>query len=94
MGKSINEAYNLLEKMTSNSYQWLYQRMVPRKVIGVLDIDSLTSLVTQVHLLSKKFDAFEVNVMQSPTVTCDFGGDNHANSQCLEIAHNVVNFNQ
>ena len=57
-------------------------------------VDAFTSLAVHVNLLSKKFDAFGVNVMQSPMVTFDFCGDNHANGQCLEIAQYVGNFHR
>ena len=33
-GKEHHEAYELLEEMASNSYQWQSDRAMPRKVVG------------------------------------------------------------
>jgi len=34
MGKERDEAYDLLEEMASNSYQWQSDRVMPRKTAG------------------------------------------------------------
>ena len=44
MGNSIEATYELLEEMASNIYQWLARRNMPKKTIGVHEIDILTTL--------------------------------------------------
>lgn len=63
MGKSIDEAYDLLEEMTSNSHQWPSERLIPKRTASVHEGDAVTALTTQVVALSKKFDTLGVNVI-------------------------------
>lgn len=35
MGKTPKAAYELLEEMTSNNYQWSSERLIARRAIGV-----------------------------------------------------------
>ena len=44
MSKTHEAAYELLEELASNNYQWPTERTMPRKTAGVLEIDSITSL--------------------------------------------------
>ncbi|XP_052177591.1 uncharacterized protein LOC127791654 [Diospyros lotus] len=48
MGKEIDEAYNLLDEMANNSYQWSSERSMPRRTTGVHEIDVMTSLNAKV----------------------------------------------
>ncbi|EOY26830.1 Uncharacterized protein TCM_028782 [Theobroma cacao] len=61
MGKSIDEAYDLLEEMTFSIYQWPFERLVLRKVASVHELDSIIALTAQVAGLSKKFDILGVH---------------------------------
>ena len=58
MGKLIDEAYDLLEEMASNSYRWPLERLMPKRTAGVHELDAITALTTQVAVLSKKFDTW------------------------------------
>ena len=40
MGKERDEAYELLEEMASNSYQWQSKRVTPKTAAGVHEIDT------------------------------------------------------
>jgi hypothetical protein len=40
--------------MANNSYQWLNERTMPRKVAGIYEVDPLTSIATQVSSLSNQ----------------------------------------
>ena len=65
MGKGRDEAYTLLEEMTSNSYQWQSDRAMPRKAAGVHEIDTISTIHAQLALLTKKLDATNVSAIQA-----------------------------
>ncbi|XP_062089545.1 uncharacterized protein LOC133796079 [Humulus lupulus] len=53
LAKSYNEAYEILERISNNNYQWPTTRApTGRKVVGVHEVDALTSLATQVSSMS------------------------------------------
>ncbi|XP_060972542.1 uncharacterized protein LOC115710785 [Cannabis sativa] len=48
LSKSYNEAFEILERIASNNYQWSTNRApTSRKVAGVLEVDALTALTAQ-----------------------------------------------
>ena len=49
--KSPDQAYDLLEQMTINSYQWPSERSGVKKQAGIYAIDPITSLTAQVSAL-------------------------------------------
>ena len=53
MSKTHEAAYELLEELASNNYQWPIERATPRKTAGVLELDSITSLAAQMATLSQ-----------------------------------------
>ena len=53
MGKSLDDAYNLLEEMAANAYQWPSERNISKKALGVHELDILTTLSSQVASISK-----------------------------------------
>ena len=65
MGKERDEAYELLEEMASNSYQWQSDRAMPRKATRVHDIDAFTAIYAQLALLTKKLNATNVSAIQT-----------------------------
>lgn len=52
MSKYQDDAYNMLEEMSINNYQWLSERILPKKVAGLHEIKTITTLTTQVHTLT------------------------------------------
>ncbi|XP_062087035.1 uncharacterized protein LOC133793767 [Humulus lupulus] len=54
MSKSTNEAYDLLEEMAMNNYQWPSERETTKKVAGVHEMDAISMLSTQVATLTKQ----------------------------------------
>lgn len=53
LSKSFNEAYEIIEKIASNSYQREpNQAAIGCKVAGVHEVDALTSLAAQVSSMS------------------------------------------
>ncbi|XP_073294485.1 uncharacterized protein [Primulina huaijiensis] len=55
--KSPDQAYDLLEQMTINSYQWPSERSGVKKTAGVYAIDPITSLTAQVSALTTQIAA-------------------------------------
>ncbi|KAF7802402.1 uncharacterized protein G2W53_041513 [Senna tora] len=54
MSKPVYAAYTLLEKMSSNNYQWHSDRHVHARVAGVQDSDMFASLSSQIVVLTKE----------------------------------------
>jgi hypothetical protein len=46
MSKSQDDAYNLLEEMAMNNYQWSNKRNTPKKTDGMHEIDAIIALTT------------------------------------------------
>ncbi|GMN60160.1 hypothetical protein TIFTF001_029262 [Ficus carica] len=53
MGKTQNEAYDLLDEMAANAYQWPVERVAPKKAYGVHEVDPIIALTAQVATLTK-----------------------------------------
>ena len=64
MGKTIDEAHQLLEEMAANNYQWPSERSSQKKVVGVYELDAITALTAQVTTLTKQLGSMKVNVIQ------------------------------
>ena len=56
MAKHHTAGYELVETMAANNYQWPNDRQAPRKVAGVYEVDSFTSLAAQVAALTRRLD--------------------------------------
>ncbi|XP_017609371.1 uncharacterized protein LOC108455302 [Gossypium arboreum] len=66
LSRSYNEAYKIIERIASNNYQWPTNREISkRRVVGVHEVDALTSLSTQNKLPPKLKD------LGSFTVPCN-----------------------
>ena len=57
MRKTLEDAYNLLETMASNNYQWHSERIVSKKVAGLQEVDSWNLLNAKIDMLTKKLEA-------------------------------------
>ncbi|XP_075500024.1 uncharacterized protein LOC142538597 [Primulina tabacum] len=55
--KSPEQAYDLLEQMTINSYQWPSERSGVKRAVGVYAVDPITSLTAQVSALTTQLAA-------------------------------------
>lgn len=82
MGETPEEAYELLDEMASNNYQWSLDRMAPKRATGVDKINVFSVLAAQVVNLSNQLGNMNVNVIQSTNVICDFCAGNHASIDC------------
>ena len=73
MSKTEEEAYNLIEEMALNNYQWSSERGQSKRVGGTYGIDTLTLLIAKLDAMTQKLDKVNVNVVNScvPSPSCD-----------------------
>ncbi|XP_062104720.1 uncharacterized protein LOC133816003 [Humulus lupulus] len=85
MSKSANEAYDLLEEMAMNNYQWPSKRETTKKVAGVHELDAISMLSAQVATLTKQLQQNNIQA-QAPVmqmqIMCDLCGGPHLFEQC------------
>ncbi|XP_038976409.1 uncharacterized protein LOC113461320 [Phoenix dactylifera] len=94
MSKSTEEAYELLEEMASNNYQWSNERCMPKKVPGMYDVDGINMLNAKVDSLVKMFGKLgNVNSVSSPVLSCDCCGGAHMSSDYMQVQF-VSNYNR
>ncbi|XP_062085656.1 uncharacterized protein LOC133791756 [Humulus lupulus] len=87
MRKSANEAYELLEEMATNNYQWPSERAGNNnKVVGVHELDAITALTAQVASLTKQLqqNTMSAQVVQAQ-VMCELCGGSHSFDQCQAV---------
>ena len=90
MGKNEVEAYQILENIALNDYQWTIERAELKKPAGVFDLDMFTNLSAQVSTLSKQLQASQqigsqvsVNKVEESPPTSEQCHGLHPTSQCL-----------
>ncbi|XP_062118910.1 uncharacterized protein LOC133832607 [Humulus lupulus] len=83
MSKSANEAYDLLEEMAMNNYQWPIERENTKNVAGMIELDVISMLTTQVASLAKQLQQnnFTAQAMQLQSV-CEICGMAHPPNKC------------
>ncbi|XP_073307190.1 uncharacterized protein [Primulina huaijiensis] len=87
--KSPAQAYDLLEQMTINSYQWPSERSGVKRTAGVYAVDPITSLTAQVSALTTQIAAMNkvsTSETESPSVVVE-------ESQILEEVQYINNKN-
>ena len=60
MSKSANEAYQLLENMALNNFQWSSERVRHKRPSGVHELDVFDNLKVQVSLLTKQLQSTQL----------------------------------
>ena len=85
--KSYNEAYEILERMSNNNYQWPTERVATgRRVAGVHEVDAVTALTAQVSSLSNILKSMNMaagaNSVQAVEVVCVYCGEGHSFENC------------
>jgi len=65
MNKIEDEAFNLIEDMALNNFQWSTERWQPKWVRGKLEVDALTLLSAKVDAMTQRLDCMNVNVVNS-----------------------------
>ena len=81
LSKSYNEAYEILERITNNNYQWPSSRQVAvRGTVGVHNADALTALSAPVASLTNMVKAMTTapaTVNQISNVSCVYCGEGY-----------------
>ncbi|XP_052203104.1 uncharacterized protein LOC127808573 [Diospyros lotus] len=104
MRKTPDEAYELLDEMASNSYQWQADRLPMRRPTIGHEVSNISSLSAQVAALNAKLDNLCNPSMPTRSITCDLcGAVGHSSVECqmgntfanvLESANFVGNFHR
>ena len=81
MRKTSKNAYQLLEEMTLNAYQWQSKRPIKR-IQRINNIDTISALSTKIEVFSKKMDNLNASAMLVQAFTCNLYEGAHANIYC------------
>jgi len=65
MNMTEDEAYNLIEEIVLNNFQWPTEQGQPKRVGGKLEVDALTLLSAKVDALTQRLDCMNVNAINS-----------------------------
>ncbi|KAA3472763.1 gag-asp_proteas domain-containing protein [Gossypium australe] len=71
--KTPEAAYEFIEEMSLNNYQWQVTRTKLTKSAGAFNIDTLTMLSTQMDMMNKKLDSL-CSSQVHPVIRCDSSG--------------------
>ena len=84
MSRTEDEAYNLIEEMVLNNYQWSSEHGQPKRVGGKYDTDALTLLTTKIDAMTQKLDKLNINAVNScaPSPSC---------GRCGSLGHVIEN---
>jgi len=76
MNTMEDEAYNLIEEMALNNYQWSNERSHPKRVRGKLELDAISMLSAKVDARAQRLEQLNVNSISSstPSPSCEIGG--------------------
>ena len=91
MAKNYDDAYDLLETMAANNYQWPTSRLNQQKVSGKIEVDAITALAAQVSAMSKKIDSMAEGKVQQVEFVCELCAGAHSMDKCA-INPEAVNF--
>ena len=103
MKKTMDQAYEILEDIATNTNQWPRDRSAPRKYVEGADTEVLSSLVNHVAQLTKQLQKQQgyVNAIQNKLwEICESCGGQHSTMDCqskqmtLEQAQYVNQQNQ
>jgi len=95
--KTKDVAYNLIEEMTLNNYQWSNEHGQPKRVGGKFDVDSLTLLTANIDGMTQRLDRLNVTAMNScaPYPTYDrCGSYDHVTVNCQVGNHFAPSTNE
>ena len=76
MGKSIEATMEILEEIAINTYQWPSKCNIPKKTLGVHELDVLTNLSSQMDTLFKQMSSLttQANMIRTLVEMCDLYG--------------------
>lgn len=85
MSKAVEVAYALLKDLASNNYQWSSKWTKSKPMAGVLELDNMNNIASQLAALNNRFDRFErenINVVQAKNFCGNCAGE-HSIVECL-----------
>ena len=89
--KTAEDAYEFIEEMSLNNYQWQVMRTKPKNTVGIYNVDTVTMLSNQVELLNKKIDGFLSSSQVHPVMQCEVSGGGSSSSEYPPYGHNMEN---
>ena len=89
MARLVNVAFELLEELVANNYQWPIEQMTSKKVVGMYDVDAITFLSAPIAAIAKRLDTTGVNYVDSPSLSYDLCGGFHSSNQCPHASENL-----
>ncbi|KAK5777042.1 hypothetical protein PVK06_045007 [Gossypium arboreum] len=89
--KTPKDAYEFINEMSLNNYQWKVMMTKPTKTAGIYNVDSVTMLSNQVELLNKKIDGFLNSSQVHPIMQCKANGGGSSNSEYPLYGYNMEN---
>ncbi|KAG8474500.1 hypothetical protein CXB51_031170 [Gossypium anomalum] len=88
--KTPEEAYEFIEEMSLNNYEWQVMRTKPTKIARVYNVDSITILSNQVELLNKKINGL-IGSTHHPVMQCEASGGGSSNPEYQPYGYNMAN---
>ncbi|KAJ4723361.1 DNA-directed DNA polymerase [Melia azedarach] len=82
MGKSIDEAYDLLEEMAANAFQWPSECLTTKKALGVHEVDNIFALTAHFATLTKQLGVMTGQSIHILQVVCELCSGNHPSTDC------------
>ncbi|XP_073153053.1 uncharacterized protein [Henckelia pumila] len=82
--KSLEDGYELIEKMASSSYHPLSERSATQKSNGIHQVDAFTSVAAQLEVMNKRIEELSIgnSVMRVQEVWCEKCGAEHFTKDC------------
>jgi len=65
MNETEHEAYNLIQEVVLNSFQWSTEQGQPKYVRGKLEVDAFSLLSAKVDAMTQRLEHMNVNVVNS-----------------------------
>lgn len=87
LDKSYNEAYEILEQITNNDYQYPTTRVgTDRRAACTIELDAITSLTTHISSLINMIKIMKglivVQEMKAAELSCVYCNEDHAYEEC------------
>ena len=100
--RTTQQAFNLLDGISTNSYQWSQERMVKGNGNNGVSTDVFSNLAAQVSLLTKQLQNQQASAHanQTSSVLCEICSGSHQTMECqsgqmtLEQAQYIARYNQ
>ena len=80
--KMEEEAFDLIDEMASNSYQWQTECMMPKRLAAVQGVDCVPTLLAEIAALRAEVNNLKGTAMHVQSITCDLCGGGHDTSNC------------